>query len=168
MEIGFDYRNLDPVGRELLRLYPDAFGLAPQDRETYIALAVRDYFMVLEQEQRLTVLRELIAPQRINVEVNQDYSTVKVKLTEAEVNRPLLGMIASYAVQMALQEMEKQNREIVIEDNPRVDIGSAVGLRLAASGMLRIAYDGFEPGDMSPWLEAFLRRLYEIVVVGAE
>ncbi len=163
-----DYRELDNVGQELFRLYPDEYGLTPQDAETYIALAVRDYFTVLEQRQRIDVIRRLVIPQQIGIIVDTDANAVDFRLTEADINKGLLGLITLYAVKMALQEFDAQMERLLEGGVEGADGRLAARLRAVTAGALRKAYESFEPERMSKNLEEYLKRLYLIVISGED
>ena len=156
------YYEMDKIGQELFRTQPADFGIQPRDSEMYIGLAVRDYFMGLEQEQRLLVLKNLVTPQRVDILIDADHEVADIRLTEADISRHFLGMIIVYAVQMVLQELGKESAV----DNPHVDKELAAGLRNMTAQVLRSAYDEFEVDKMSQSLEAFIREVYTVVVRG--
>ena len=154
----------DDIAEKLFRLEPGEFGLTPTNHETYIALAVKHYFMALGQDERITVLKHLMQPKMYRIFVEGDKARFEV--TEAEVNREYLGLLADFAANESLRELGFAMAEDVV--SPGADVSLAVGLKAMAAEGVRKSYEMFKPQEMSGELESFLRSLFGVVITTSD
>lgn len=159
-----NYYDLDRVGQALFRLNPDKYGLYPRDSETYIALAVRNYFIDLSQQERAEKMKWLYSMAMIKPAPQITASDVVGVIDHEELSLTVAD--AEEMVQGNLELMKDQRMLDAGYDDDEDDVINMDLLISLVSEAMQRTYELFDSKKMSANLEEFIRQMYIIVMNG--